>query len=157
KWLHEKNRGATSHWDSRDLLAVAIGAAGACGIIFLWAIEFSLALRLAGTILGLTTAMLGCLFPVVRYLQRAHLAEGGQRWQPTVRRMLFAACLSGVPLLGTWGSIQWAPLWADQITNRTDPVTNMQMTNPTAKGVTQFWSAMGAVAGTVLAAFLGNW
>jgi MFS family permease len=157
RWLHEKARGATSHWDTRDLLGVVVGAAGACGIIVLWAVDFSLTLRLIGTVLGLAIAALGCLYPLVRYLQRARAVEAGPRWQPTVRRMLFAAFLSGVPLLGTWGSNQWVPLWADQMTERIDPVTHVKTTNPTAKGITQFWGAMGAVVGTVLAALLGSW
>mgnify|MGYP006170800589 CR=1 FL=1 len=36
--------------------------------------------------------------------------------QFTVRRMLLAACLGGVALLGTWGSAQWAPSYADTLT-----------------------------------------
>ena len=25
--------------------------------------------------------------------------------------MLLGACLAGIPLLGTWGALQWAPKW----------------------------------------------
>src|SRR5205823_739215 len=61
KWEEEKRRGRTSHWATRDLLAVLLGSVIACGIIAIWAIQpdswSPLALwlaRIAGTLVGLT-------------------------------------------------------------------------------------------------------
>jgi MFS family permease len=62
--------------------------------------------------------------------------------------MLLAACLSGVALLGTWGSTQWAPAWADKLTG--DPSRN-------AKEWTQIALAIGAIIGTIAAALVGDW
>jgi MFS family permease len=62
--------------------------------------------------------------------------------------MLLGAVLSGVPLVTTWGSILWAPAWADRLTGGTFPE---------AKAYTQIWSALGAVFGTVGGALLGDW
>src|SRR5262249_32659894 len=69
-------------------------------------------------------------------------------WQPTVRRMLLGALLGGVPLLATWASIQWASVWADQLTGGT---------MPQAKAYVQMASAFGAVIGTIIAALMGDW
>jgi MFS transporter, SHS family, sialic acid transporter len=165
RWKREQASGATSHWRSRDLGGVLIGAAGACGIIWLWAVDFDWRLRLAGTLLGLVIATLGCLYPVVKYLQRNVQPEEQERYRLSgvLRRMLFGALLSGIPLLGTWGATQWIPSWADKMTEtetvefRDGKPHVVKHTNPTAKGYTQFWSATGAVFGTILAALLGDW
>jgi MFS family permease len=62
-----------------------------------------------------------------------------------------AACLSGVALLGTWGSTQWAPSYADQLTE------GAQHDVLRAKEHTQIWLAVGAIVGTILAAMMGDW
>jgi hypothetical protein len=149
RWERERGRGTTSHWASRDLLGVAVGAAAACAIIYLWAVEISLAIRVVGTLLGLVVATLGYIFPVVRYLQRSgsQVDASAHSVSPTVKRMLLGACLSGVPLLATWGSMQLAPSWADKLTNGTRQ----------AKEYTQIWSAFGAIMGTLIAARMGDW
>jgi MFS family permease len=61
--------------------------------------------------------------------------------------MLLGASLSGVALLGTWASIQWAPTWADQLGGGADP---------NAKAYTQFSSALGAVVGSLCGALLAG-
>ncbi len=61
--------------------------------------------------------------------------------------MLLAACLSGVALLGTWGTIQFGPTWVDEITGG-------KSTGP--KAYTQFLAGFGAVVGCVLAALAGE-
>jgi MFS family permease len=149
RWQREHHRGATSHWATRDLLGVVVGALGACGFIYLWAEDFSLPVRLFGSALGLVVTTLGYVYPVVRYLQRSGSASYGtsHAWRPTLWRMLLGAGLSGVALLGTWGSIQWAPSWADKLTHEA----------PGAKEYTQIWSAVGAIVGTIVAAHVGEW
>ncbi len=131
-------------------MGVGVGALGAFGLIYLWTEEFSLAIRIAGSALALTVTTLGYLYPAMRYLQRATKgAEVRDRsWSATVNRMLLGACLSGVALLGTWAAIQWAPTWADKLT---------EGKVPNAKAYTQISMAFGAVVGTVLAALMGDW
>jgi MFS family permease len=153
RWLREQGRGATSHWDPRDLLGVLIGIAGPTLIVYLWAwdgapwLPHTLTVRLVGSLFGLALATVGYAFPLVRYLQRHGSGMGEEHaWQPTLRRMLLAACLSGVALLGTWGSTQWAPSWADMLTGGTER----------AKEHTQIWLAVGAIVGTIAAAFMGD-
>jgi MFS family permease len=149
RWKQEHRRGATTHWATRDLLGVAVGALGACGIIYLWAEDFSLSVRLIGSALGLLVTTLGYVYPVVRYLQRSGSAgdDPAHGWRPTLGRMLLGAALSGVALLGTWGSIQFAPSWADKLTGGAEQ----------AKEYTQIWSALGAIVGTIIAAHVGDW
>ncbi|MBI3412101.1 MAG: MFS transporter [Planctomycetes bacterium] len=147
RWLRERQRGATSFWLTRDLFGVLLGSIGACGIIAIWTVELPLAVRLIGTLIGLGLALVGYVYPVVRYLQRA----GGDgpsavSWRPTLRIMLLAACLSGVALLGTWGSTQQAPTFAWNLAGKTGQ----------ANKYTQIWTAFGAVIGTPLAAFLAH-
>ncbi len=36
RWVESESRGATSHWATRDMLGVIIGACGAIAIIWLW-------------------------------------------------------------------------------------------------------------------------
>jgi MFS family permease len=159
-WKFEEGCGASSTLASRDLLGVLVGAAGPALIVYLWAPRpdganaFPMWLCVAGTLAGLVIATLGYTFPVVRYLQRqSGDATGEHALRPTLRRMLFGACLSGVALLGTWGSTQWAPAWANKLTEA-----------DTAKGIlhhakehTQIWLALGAIIGTITAALMGDW
>ena len=58
------------------------------------------------------------------------------------------ACISGVALLGTWGSIQWATFWVDELTGKTVPL---------AKQWTQFCSAWGAVLSCIIGALMCDW
>ena len=149
RWLHQKATGAVSHWATRDLLGVLVGALGPAMIIYLWAWPFSIPVRLAGSIAGLLLATAGYTYPVIRFLQRqskdSHEHALAYAWRPTLRRMLLAAGLSGVALLGTWGAAQWAPAWADKLAGSQ------------AKYYTQIWMACGAVLGTLLAAMMGDW
>jgi MFS family permease len=189
RWEHERATGKTTAWAARDLLGVLVGTA-ACGVILvLWAIDPRLAVggvdwwwavRVAGSLAALAVVTASYLFPVVRFLQRG---EGSGAWRPTVGRMLLGASLSGVALLGTWAAIQWAPTWADQLSERQAqqraaatvvglgaaggglpagwallaPAVVSHSRDVEAKFYTQICSAGGAVAGTILAALLGGW
>jgi MFS family permease len=63
----------------------------------------------------------------------------GKLLRPTVLAIAFAS----IALIGTWGSVQWLPLWADQLTGGTVPG---------AKAVTQILSGIGAVCGCIVGA-----
>lgn len=148
RWHKERVKGTTTHWATRDLLAVCVGSFGACSIIYLWVNEYPLDVQAVATALALVLVTVGYPYPVIRFLQRSGGEGSAAAWLPTVRRMALGACLSGVPLLVTWGSVQWAPVWTDQITRGAIPE---------AKAYTQFWQAAGAVTGTIVGALLGGW
>lgn len=145
RWLREKESGAASRWSGRDLLGVLAGAAAGGGIIYLWAEDYPLALRLAGTAVGVVAVAAGFLVPVAGYLGRSGVTatERGR----TLGRMLLAAGLSGVPLLATWGGVMWMYNFVDDLTNGSVPHAR-----PTLMMV----SAVGAAVGCVLAAVWGD-
>ncbi|HEX2477426.1 MAG TPA: MFS transporter [Lacipirellulaceae bacterium] len=173
KWETERAKGATSHWATRDVLGVVIGALAATTLVFLWSPLFdhmagevspqgeltlpawATPVRVAGSVLTFIIALVGYMFPVVRYLARAETAgslRAGDR-SKYVRRLLLGACLSGVALMGTWGLIQWSSKWAialaDQLPKEGGPYY--------AKEFAQIASASGAIIGTILAALAGGW
>ena len=177
KWEKENSSGGTSSWATRDLLGVLVGVTGPALIIYVWAfpgpnfLPNSLGVQLVGTAIGLAIATAGYTYPVIRFFQRSALAGRGEDWHPVLRRMLLAACLGGVALLGTWGSTQWAPSWADKIVSAEVKAKAAELTargdlagaeaalkaKPRAKEATQICLAIGAIVGTITAAFMGNW
>jgi SHS family sialic acid transporter-like MFS transporter len=161
RWLHAKEQGATSSWAARDLLGVAIGAIGPLTMIYLWAVNFPMPVRIIGSIAGLCLALGGYTFPVVRYLQRAIKTSPANAppWGATLGRMLMGACLSGVALIGTWASLQNAAPWADQLVDRSMPDATPEVraaARSEARSATQIVAAIGAIIGTIGAALLGN-
>ncbi len=60
---------------------------------------------------------------------------------------LLATAFCSVALIGTWGSHQWLPLWADQMTGGAMPA---------AKAQTAVISAFGSIIGCVLGGWLGG-
>ncbi len=162
RWVESESRGATSHWATRDMLGVIIGACGAIAIIWLWAqdlTQVSIAPRIIGSIIGFAVALVGFLYPVLCYLRRSQTADGTNLRATTLKRMLLGACLSGVALIGTWASIQNAPHWADKLVEsdlaQSDPSFRAAK-RAEARSMTQICSAAGAVLGTIAAAFLGD-
>jgi MFS family permease len=146
RWQEERRQGTTSNWATGDLVGVGIGAAAAGVMIYLWVEDSVLwGIRLAGSAVALAVITWGYLYPVRRYLQRS-AANAVESSAHTLRRMLLGAGLGGVALLGTWASIQWAPVWADQLADGI----------PEAKSSTQMCSALGAIVGTVVAALIGG-
>jgi SHS family sialic acid transporter-like MFS transporter len=144
RWTHERDQGKTQGWETIDLTGVLIGAAACFGILYLWADDFSWPVRLGGTALFLIIVLAGYLWPIRNYLKRSGESSDAKRQILTM--MLIGAALSGVALLGTWGSVLWSPNWADKLSNKLAG----------AKQWTQFWSAMGATAGCFVAAMIGE-
>jgi MFS family permease len=65
----------------------------------------------------------------------------------SLRKTTFLAmAFASIALIGTWGSVQWLPSWADQLAGKT---------NPSAKANTQMLIALGAIVGAWFAPFLG--
>jgi MFS transporter, SHS family, sialic acid transporter len=162
RWQREHRKGSTSLWLPRDLVGVLLGAIGACALIGLWAPELSmdLGLRIWGSGVCLLLVVSGYTYPVIRFLQRLHARDASQpAWRPTLRRMLLAACLSGVALLGTWGSTQQAPTHAAKIAEEEWQAlpAETRPPMPAAKEYTQIAAASGAIVATILAALMGDW
>jgi Na+/melibiose symporter-like transporter len=107
--------------------------------------------------------MLGvCAFPaLLTFFLRIFVPESAE-WQQAVqagpragfteifsaslrRRTIVAALLGGIALLGTWGSVQWIPLWVKAMTD-----------SQAQANYAQLCSGFGAVVGTLAAAFLGQ-
>ncbi len=176
KWEAERDKGATLHWATRDLLGVLLGAIGAAAVVFLWSPVFeelahgkivaanagasalpvwAKAIRLSGSAAGLAIALVGFLYPVVRYLGRAEIAgdlDAGDRSR-CIRRLLLGASLAGVALLGTWGSLQWVAKWAISLAELLPADGRPYF----AKEYAMIFSALGAIVGTILAALSGDW
>lgn len=167
----KESRGTSSHWSAQDLAAVVIGLLGPVFIVIVWAVPFldlsdyylgpeggriivdfsggpiGWATRLSVTAVGLAIVTWGFVYPAAAFLKRLRDSSPDRPpVRPVIARMFLAACLSGVALLGTWGSVQWAPVWADQLAQSAKH----------AKEYAQMTAALGAIVGTVAAAFLGD-
>jgi MFS family permease len=176
KWEKEKEAGSTSHWATTDLLAVVVGAAGPGVIVWLWAMEGNSTglwtARIVGTVVGIIMATIGYSYPALRYCQRLEAATGrAGLTRMTIRRMLIAACLSGVALLGTWGSAQNIPNWIyGMVVEQNAPEMQRLSAAGDAEGMAALKSqasvargnaliaiSIGAIIGTIVAAFMGDW
>jgi MFS transporter, SHS family, sialic acid transporter len=160
RWQEEQEKGRTSHWATVDLLGVLIGAIGPGLMIYVWAMYDDVPTRVAGTLIGITIATLGYLYPVFRYLGRERAANAhGTSMQGAIGRMLFGAALSGVALLGTWGSTQWAPSWSAQLVERVtvEQRDALGLIGQYPREFTLIFLSIGAVVGTIVAALTGDW
>lgn len=143
----------------RPLMAGLIGAASNAGYALIGLVTWIVPVRpdswrwvmLAGT----APALLGLLI--------ALLVPESERWKEAVksrvthplrevfgpalwRTTLLAIVFSSVALIGTWGSVQWLPLWADKMAGST---------LPQAKAITMFTLSIGAVIGSFFGPFVG--
>ncbi len=100
------------------------------------------------------------------------------------RRTVLGALLAALPLLATWGSVQWIPSWTDKLVKDAhaqarqaavdravefnpdvnpgdvpdDELTSeLRRTIPIARPWSQVWSGFGAVFGCILAALFAQW
>lgn len=154
KWEKEQESGAVSNWVSSDLWAVVAAIIGPALIIVVWATPGNEAswwvVRLVVTALGLAGAIVGYSYPAYRFCQRSEAAGEAEGFtRRTISRMLLAACLSGVALLGTWGTTQNIPNWMFGVASPADA--------PSARSYALIALSLGAVLGTLVAANLGNW
>jgi MFS family permease len=67
---------------------------------------------------------------------------GPQLWRTT----LIATALTSVALIGTWGSVQWLPLWADKMAGAADPrQRGGPAWRPASEPSSVVWPALGSV------------
>lgn len=145
---------------SRPMLAGVIGAAGNAGFLLSSLVGLSAPVTttswrwvaLAGAAPALLTFFIRMFVPespawtkATEGVRAKPLREifSAELWKRTV----VASLLCGIVLIVTWGLVQWLPSWADQLTNSQ---------NHSAKAWTQFWSALGAMAGCLLGAWLAE-
>jgi MFS family permease len=155
-WEKERATGTTSSWASRDLLAVLAGALVCVGLLAVWDRLDGWGPRLGA--MALTLGLVGCcyLYPIVAYMTR--LGEPRAVRAATLRRMLLAALISSVPLLATWGAVQWASAWAHQLGEQAVLAgQHSQADVQFWKEYTQITSGFGAVVGTIGGALLAGW
>jgi MFS transporter, SHS family, sialic acid transporter len=145
----------------RPMLAGVIGAAANVGFLLI---------ALVGMVFAVTqetwrmVVLVGALPAALTFFVRLFVPES-EKWtaaaaaKPTrpvselladarLRKpLVLAIAITAVVLIGTWGSVQWLTLWADQMAGPT---------LPKAKAYTQALSAIGAVIGCLLGAWVGG-
>ena len=152
KWTKEKEAGKASHWSERDLVGVLIGCAAALGVIYLWSLppeQLDWWARAAASAVGLVVVVAGYLYPARGYLSRSGLSPEVRN--RTLGRMLLAAGISGVPLLGTWAGLMWMYLWVTKLPGGDVPDAKPLMQMSSSVG-----AAIGCLAGAVLAGMWGR-
>lgn len=171
-WEQEKQRGTTSSWASRDLLWVLVGVGVCIGLLVVWKQVEGLAPRLILTLVALALVIACYLYPIYGFLTRSGEAAGSRR--SILQTMVLGAVLSGVPLLATWGSVQWGPAWASRLGDDAVDKLRKSLTVSQAgeaetliqakkdsthrwKEYTQMVSSLGAIVGCVVGALLAGW
>jgi SHS family sialic acid transporter-like MFS transporter len=141
----------------RPMLAGAIGAAANAGFLLIGLVAYFFPVT-GGSWRWIM--LVGSAPAVLTFLIRLYVPES-ERWRESTvgvanrpftelvargarRNLIMAITVSSVALIGTWGSVQWLPLWADRLTGGT---------NPAAKAVT----AMVLAAGAMLGGFIGSY
>lgn len=163
RWETERATGSTTAWSGVDLFGVLVGAGAGLGILAVWADNgWPYSTRVLATLPLLAIVVVGYLFPVFAF-ERRMAKRGDTTHKSAIPRMVLGACLSGVPLLGTWASVQWAPTWASELTKEAkkaelagqQPVDLPASIVQDAKAYTQMASALGASVGALGGALLG--
>ena len=146
--------------NQRPLMAGVIGAAANVGYCIVGVVTWMIPVRpdswrwvmLAGAAPALLALGISAFVPESERWKESvktrtvhPLAEvfGRQLWKTTV----LAIALASVALIGTWGSVQWLPLWADKMASGT---------LHSAKGITMFTMSLGAIVGCFLGPWIGN-
>jgi MFS family permease len=144
----------------RPLLSAAIGAAanigfglmGAIGSLFAVTRESWRWVMLAGAAPALLTLFIIGYVPESETWRKAVQGVKSRPFHEIfstrLRKTTFLAiAFASIVLIGTWGSVQWLPAWADQLTQGQDHH---------AKGFTQLLVALGAVVGCFIGPLLGD-
>lgn len=148
----------------RPALAAGIGAASNIG----FALIALLGLVYKVTVSSWRWVMLAGMAPAILTLLIRLFVPESERWKQSVSKSpghvrplkevlsppllsvtLLAIAFASIALIGTWGSVQWIPLWIDKLTGGTRPY---------AKATSQVLSSTGAVVGCIVGALVaGRW
>jgi len=149
-------------WPSgkRALLAGIIGTASNAGYLLIAVVGLCFPvtreswrwIMIAGAAPALLALAIQCLVPESERWKAAvkHAAARPVREIVStglLRKTLLGIALASVALIGTWGSIQWLPLWADQMTGGKVHA---------AKAVTQILVSAGAIVGSMAGALVAG-
>ncbi len=147
--------------DKRPLLAGVIGAAANVGFVLIAVVGYYFKV----TQNSWRWVMLAGAAPAVLAFIIQMFVPESERWKESVKNTgaakpvreiftssllqttLLAIAFASIALIGTWGSVQWLPLWADQLTHGQ---------NPAAKAATQICSGAGAIIGCFAGALIGG-
>jgi SHS family sialic acid transporter-like MFS transporter len=146
----------------RPLLAGIIGAASNAG----YALISFIALFFKVTQDSWRWVMIAGVAPALLALGVQILVPESKRWRQAIQEKaaqpireivssglwpvaLVAIGLASVALIGTWGSVQWLPLWADKLTDGHPYQAH-------AKAWTQLLSALGAIVGCIVGALIAG-
>lgn len=144
----------------RPMLAGVIGAAANIGFALIAVVGMFFAVTqdtwryvlLIGLTPALLTFVIRLFVPESERWKHAATTRPAQPMReifarPLLKSTLLGSLFAGIMLIGMWGSVQWLPSWADQMAGKDDP---------TAKAYTQAISAVGAIFGCLLGAWLGG-
>ena len=144
----------------RPMLSGIIGAAANVGfaLIAIIGLFFSVTVHswrwvvLVGALPALLTFFIRQFVPESERWQHAAAAAPAKPvreiFAPGLRRVtLLATGLTAIVLIGTWGSVQWIPLWADQLSGGLQPQ---------AKAWTGLLAGLGAILGCLGGAWAGG-
>lgn len=144
----------------RPLLAGAIGAASNLGFVIIGVVGYLVPITatswrwvmLVGAVPALLTWVIQQFVPESETWRAASARRRAdplrEVFAPGLRgRTLLGIGLTSIVLIGTWGSVQWIPLWADKLTNGA---------MPQAKAVTAILIAIGAVIGSFAGSICGK-
>ncbi len=144
----------------RPMLAGVIGAAGNLGFALIAVVGMSFAVTqttwryvmLIGLAPALLTFVIRMFVPESERWKHASIDKPAQPMReiftgPLLKPTLLGTLFAGIMLVGTWGSVQWLPSWADQMAGAS---------NPMAKAYTQALTAIGAVVGCLIGAWMGG-
>jgi SHS family sialic acid transporter-like MFS transporter len=146
--------------DKRPLLAGIIGAASNVGFTLIAVFGYYLNI----TQENWRMVMIAGAAPALLALAIQLIVPESDRWKEAVRdgaskplREIFSSSLlrptllaiafASIALIGTWGSVQWLPLWADQLTGGKIP---------SAKAVTLMVGGLGAIVGCIAGALFAG-
>jgi len=145
----------------RPLLAGLIGAAANVGYLFIAALALQFHVRpdswrwvmLAGAAPALLTFFIRLFVPESERWRQAVKSSAARPvrevFSPALlTTTLLAIAFAAVALIGTWGSVQWIPIWVDQLTGGRAPE---------AKAWAQICSAGGAIVGCMIGPLVGAW
>jgi MFS family permease len=145
--------------DKRPLMASLIGAAANAGYALIALIGILFVITRDSwrwvMLVGATPALL--TFIILLFVPESERWKASVRHGPShplreilspplVRSTLLAILFASVALIVTWGTVQWIPLWADQMTHGQQPK---------AKAYVQLVCSLGAILGTFIAPLVG--